>query len=347
MQVPRLLDLSRAFIAALLTVSLTSSVLAQTTRISRTETDLQDLSRRLPTGEIGSLDDLRSRSNLISTRPIDYQKVDKRALSNLMKEAFDESALLYKSLDADYRRNPQLRSLMTDLLRLRSQTNRISQDLTAGIPMETIVVDFRELDAGWRLFSHRMAQSTGLSSATKQSVERIDRIDQQAGKLFQLEPTLDRRALVQQLGIMENSLFNMSDELRREVNASGKTAQLVSDTRKLQQQISRLTQIVQANSPYDRIVTEYNRFERAWEIMLNQLGVVANPYVERAVRRVADADSQMHELLWLETTTNRVQLQQTADALIRVVDEFYNRTPLKLLLSFKNAASTLQTADNF
>jgi hypothetical protein len=99
--------------------------------------------------------------------------------------------------------------------------------------------------------------------------------------------------------------------------------------------------------PYDRIVTEYNRFERAWALLLDQLGVVSNPYVERAVRRVVDADSQMHELLWLETKTNRAQLKQTADALIRVVDEFYNRTPLKLLLTFKNVSSALQTADNF
>lgn len=347
MQSRRLFELSRTLTAALLTVTLASSALAQSTRISRTESDFSDLNRRLPAGEIGSLDDLRSRSNLDATSNIDYSKVDKRALANLMKEAYDESGLLYKSLDADYRRNPQLRSLMTDLLKLRNQTNRINQDLTASISLEMIAADFRELDASWRLFSHRADQATGLSTITRQSVERIDGLDQQAGKLFRISPSLDRRALSQQLGIIENSLFNMSDELRRDTNATAQISKVVNDTRKLQQQVARIEEIVLDDYPYDRIVTEHNRFERAWVLLLDQLGAVDNPYVERAVRRVVDADSQLHELLWIEDSTSRAQLKQTADALIRDVDEFYNRTPLKLLLAFKDAKSTLQIADNF
>ena len=347
MQTLRLLEVSRTLVASMLTVTLASSALAQTTRISRTESDLQDLNRRLPAGEIGSLDDIRSRSDFDSTPRIDYSQVDKQALANLMKEAYDESGLLYKSLDIDYRRNPQLRSLMTDLLKLRNQTNRIHQDLTAGISLETVAADFREIDASWRLFSHRASQATGLSTTTRQSLERIDGLDQQAGKLFRIEPSLDRRALSQQLGIIENSLFNMSDELRRDANASAQMIQLVNDTRKLQQQVARIEEIVLDDYPYDRIVTEHNRFERSWLLLLDQLSAVTNPYVERAVRRVVDADSQMHELLWIENSTSRAQLKQTADALIRDVDEFYNRTPLKLLLSFKDAKSTLQIADNF
>jgi hypothetical protein len=264
-----------------------------------------------------------------------------------MKETIDESGRLYTSLDADYRRSPALRPLLSDLLRLRNLTSQINQDLTAGVRLEDIVADFRQIDADWRLLSHRLSQSSGLSSTTKQSIDRIDRLDQQVGKLFQVGPTLDRRALQQQLGILSNSLFNMSDELRRDMNASAKVTQMVSDTRKLEQQVTRIDALVLDQYPYERIVSEYNRFERSWAVMLEQLRTVSNPYIARSVRRIIDADNMVHELLWIENTTSRAQLKTTTDNLIRDVDEFYNRTPLKLLLSFKNAAGTLQIADNF
>ena len=349
MHTTRLMEFVRALGAALLTVAIASSAIAQpATRISRTDTDFDSLNNRLAPGEIGSLDDsFGGRSILDSSRPIDVSKVDKTKLTNLMKEAFDESSLLYTALDADYRRNPQLRPLMSDLYRLRSQTNRLNQDIAAGVSLQIVVADFKQVDSDWRLLSHRMAQATGLSSITKQRVERLDRLDREVGKLFHVEPTLDRRALLHQLSIIENSFYNMADELDRDVNGSSATVQLVSNARKLQQQVARIIEIVMDETVYERIVSEHNRFERSWAVLLDQLRTVNNAYVERSVRRVVDADNSMHELLWIENSTSRAQLKQTADALIRDVDEFYNRTPLKLLLTFKNAARTLETADNF
>jgi hypothetical protein len=110
---------------------------------------------------------------------------------------------------------------------------------------------------------------------------------------------------------------------------------MVSDTRKLQQQVTRIEELVIDNYPYERIVSEYNRFERAWAVMLDQVASISNTYVQRSVRRIIDADNLIHELLWIENTTSRAQLKQTADALIRDVDEFYNRTPLKLLVELQ------------
>ena len=160
MQALRTPEFGRAIVTALLTVSIASSAMAQTSRISRTEADFQDLSRRLPSGEIGSLEDLRSRPTIPTTRAVDYKNVDKRALANLMKETIDESGRLYASLDADYRRNLSLRPMLSDLQKLRGLANLVSQDLAAGVALENIVADFRQIDADWRLLSHRLAQAT-------------------------------------------------------------------------------------------------------------------------------------------------------------------------------------------
>lgn len=347
MQTPRLPEFGRAIVSALITVIIASSAMAQSTRLSRAETDLNELSRRLPSGALGSQLDLNTVPGLAPSRPIDYSKVDTRALTNLMAETLDESNRLYAALDADYRRNPTLRSLLSDLLKLRNLTSQLNQDLTSGIALQRLVTDFRKIDADWRILSHRLAQTVGLSTATMQSVDRIDRLDQQVGKLFQVEPTLDRRALQQQLGILESSLYSISDELRRDMNASSSVMDLVSESRTLQQQVTRIDDLVLDNFPYERIVSEYNRFDRAWVVLLDKLRRISNPYIERSVRRVVDSDTMIHELLWMEHTTSRAQLKQTADSLIRDVDEFYNRTPLKLLLNFGDAANTLETASSF
>ena len=346
---PSRTELFRAFFAAFLTVTLASIAFAQpATRIGRTESDYQDLTRRLQPGELGSLDaNPRTPSLGTNARPTDLKNVDKRALASLMKDAYDESGRLYASLEQDYRRYPQLRSYLNDLFSLRNLTSRLNQDMTAGISLETILTDFRRIDADWRVLSHQLAQATGVSAATLASVDRLDGIDRKVGQQFQVEPTLDYRELYQQLSVLENALYNMSDELNRDVNGTSKTAAIVNDCRKMQQQITRVQDMVLAQYPYDRIVREYNFFDRPFELTAEQLRAADNTYVERALNRVVLADNSIHELLWLEKSTDRVQLKQTADALIRNVDDFYSRTPLKLLLGFKNAAVTLESASDF
>ncbi|MDA1230848.1 MAG: hypothetical protein O2856_08745 [Planctomycetota bacterium] len=339
----------RAIFTALLTVTLASTAIAQpATRIGRNDTNTQELNRRLQPGELGNLDSLPGTRPLgTNAKPVDLSNVNKQALANLMKEAFDESGRLYTLLEQDYRRYPQLRSLVTDLYSLRSLTSRINQDMKLGIPLETILTDFQRIDADWRVLSHRMIQSTGLSSATLASVDRLNAIDKQVGQQLKVAPTLDYRTLFSKLSVLENALYNISDELSNDLSGTSKTAVIVNDCRKMQQQITRVADLVQQQYPYERVVSEFNRFDRQWVLTLEQLRTANNPYVDRAVSRAVQADSDVHALLWLETSSDRTQLKQIADSLIRNVDEFYSRTPLKLLLSFKNAANTLAIADEF
>ena len=345
----RFMDCGRAIAAATLTVAIASSAIAQTsTRIGRTDSGYELLDRRLQADEIGGINDLnRTRSILDSDRAVDVSKVDKAKLANLMSEAVAESTRLYNSLYNDYSRNPSLRSLLQELQQLQGLTKRLNQDIASGTRLDYVLTDFRELDADWRVFSHRAAQASGISSATKQSLGRIDTIDKEVGKLFKVEPTLDRRALLRELATLENSLYNLADELEREIGNSSTAMQLATTVRKLQQQVTRSEDMIYDNATYDRIVTEHNRFEQSWEPILSQLGAINNRYIEQAVRRIVEADNRVHELLWIDNSSNRAQLKQTADALIRDVDEFYSRTPLKLLLTFKDASSTLQMADDF
>ncbi len=346
-----IMDFCRSAGVAILTVALSASALAQPgTRIGRTDSDIDNLNRMLLDDNLRNTDPALRNNSILDINPnIDYTKVNQQVLTNLVKEAVDESTRLYQSLDADYRRNPTapLRPLLSQLLQMRAQASRLNQALIDRIPLQQIVVDFRQLDSDWRVLSHRLAQTPQVSNASRDSVDRIDRIDREIGKLFQVEPTLDRKGLLQQLARMESSFSILVDELRFDANGGSKVMQMEADARKVQSQVIRIEDYIYSQARYDQIVNEYSRFTRMWGVLLDQLRTLDNRQIERQVRAIADANNMIQDLLWMETTADRTQLKQITSVLTRDVNEFYNRTNLTLLLSFKDRTSVLQVADDF
>ena len=110
----RAVDHCRAVVVALLTVSIGSAALGQgNTRVTRYDGSIDNLNRLLnDPGMPGSSPSLRNQTFLNAPPQVDLTKIDQRVLSNLMKEAVDESTRLYRLLDTDYQRNPQLRPLV-------------------------------------------------------------------------------------------------------------------------------------------------------------------------------------------------------------------------------------------
>ena len=87
---------------ALLTVCclslLTNVTFAQSTRISRSDIDR---SRPLPTGGLGTREELRPLSSTARSRTSDYSKIDRRAVATLLRDALDklklnDAALVYE-----------------------------------------------------------------------------------------------------------------------------------------------------------------------------------------------------------------------------------------------------------
>jgi hypothetical protein len=84
-----------------------------------------------------------------------------------------------------------------------------------------------------------------------------------------------------------------------------------------------------------------------WTAISPDLRRLNNRFVERSMRNIMLSDSNLHNLLWLEQATSKENLRQIADSLMRDVDEFFTRVPLKLLLRFKDVNRLLQVSDDF
>ncbi len=337
----------RSVIVALLTVATSVSAIGQVqNRVTSRETEFGDLNHLLRdnTGAAG----FDNRPNMLNHLPdVDLSGVDPRVVRNLLSESVAASEQLYRSLTRDYQRYPEIRPLLTELISTRAKASRIAQDLRDGYALERLLPQFQQLDSDWHLLSHRLSQARGLSRESTDGIDRVDRLGRELEKLFKMEPQLDRRTLLVELSRLGSSVGSLVDELELDINHDNQVFELIVDARKLKQQAARVQDLVLDQHPYTQIVTEYSRFDRMWTSMMPRLRLVKSRYVERSVRNIMTSDNTMHNLLWLEQQTDRAHLGQVADALMRDVDEFFNRTPLKLLLHFHDVADVLETASDF
>ncbi len=337
----QIFKLSRPLSAALFLLAISSAAQAQFSRASRTEVDTRS---RLPAGELGTSEELRGPGLFSSQLRPDLSQKDQVQLRNDLREFQTEIDRLATALETDYRRNTQLRPLLVELTGLREQMTRLNTIVNAQSDTAALVQNFQAIDAGWQVFSNRMAQARQLSEATQQALLRASRVDRRIEMLLQVDPVLDRPALLQQLSGQETALHFLTDELQRDMNSS---PQLITSSRKLEQQVSRVVSMVVENFPYERIVGEYTRFEQSWSELLPQLSQLKNTYVERNIQRLTEQGYAVHDLLWLENTVSRTVLTQLADSLIQDVDEFYRRTTLMLLVDFEDVGNTLNVASDF
>lgn len=338
-------DLCRSLVTAFLTVAVSAAVIAQE-RIGTRNTDFGDVNRIMQEGS-GARGFGYPSSGGSSQPQVDLRGIDQTTVKNLLRESVQESEILYKALQQDYRRYPEVRPLLSDLLTMRARASRLYQDLQDGLSLERLLPQFQQLDSDWRLLSHQMSQVRVLSSTSRDSIDRIDRLERQLEKLFRMEPQLDRRALLMELAQLSSSVRNLIQELETDMTGGNRLYELIEDARKLDQQAYRVQNMVYDQYTYAEIVSEYNRFVSQWTAMVPQLQQLQNRYVERSVRAIMLSDSELHNLLWLEQQTSRENLKQIAASLARDVDEFFNRVPLKLLLHFKDANQILGTADDF
>lgn len=345
MATPRM-EWCRAAATALITITAVMPVMAQPqTRIGDNSTNFNDFNQLLQNGTRSNI--LHEKTHQFSDPSVDLSKVDPRILSNLMTESVAESEKLYRALERDYQRNPEVRPLLRELVTQRARAARLAADLRDGVSLSRLLPDMQQLDSDWHFLSNQMSQTQQLSRTTTDSQNRLDRLQRQLEKLFEMEPQLDRRALLVALSTLDSAMRNLGQELETDYSSGVDYSELIIDTRKLERQAYRVQELVLDQYPYTEVVSGYNRFSQMWTALQPRLQIVQNRYIDRTIRDVMMVDDRLHDLLWLEQQTSREDLKQIAGSLKKDVDEFYGRLNLKLMLSFKDVNSILEEADNF
>ena len=98
---------------------------------------------------------------------------------------------------------------------------------------------------------------------------------------------------------------------------------------------------------YESIEREYERFGKLWASLYSALSKTNNRYIDRSVQRVASADHEMRNLLWMESQADHTRVIAATQELMRRVDDFYARTPLKLIIQMGESELALAHAETF
>jgi hypothetical protein len=308
---------------------------------------IEDLLRRLMESETQS--DTQSRSvDPLLARPL--PTIDQNAIRDATRSLEDfaqEASRLTDDLYNERDRIPGVQPYFNDVLKVRARSQLLADKARQNQDARQIAAEFQQLDQDWRVLQTQLLQIPRLPQAIINRIERLNAFDKAIGQHLSIRPQLNRTELVRQTAALASDLNNLLEDIDAEVSQTSLRNELLVAGRRAEQQARRVSLVIADYVDQDRIVIEYKAFQALWDPFALKLRTVNNRYLERGVRRVAETDRAIHELLWLPQSADRSELLYLTEVLRRNIDEFFTRTPLRLLISLPRSEEVLQTADEF
>ncbi|HUG92047.1 MAG TPA: hypothetical protein VML55_14505 [Planctomycetaceae bacterium] len=267
----------------------------------------------------------------------------RRILADVQRDAEQLATLLSN----DVSRVPGIRTYLGDVLKLRARAAFVAQRSAQLNDHRELLADLQNFDRDWRVLAHRLQSLGGLDRRAEQSIERLNGHAQALSKIFNMRPQVDYRELLQKAAALAASLRTLIEDIEIELGESTQRRELLLDGRRVEQQAISVMNTVADGTDYDVIAAEYQKFQTLWAPYASRLRPVENRYLERAARRVREADAAIHTLLWLPQELDRTQILHLTELLKKDVDDFYARAPLRLLIELPENERVLPIADQF
>lgn len=287
--------------------------------------------------------------NMLEARPqpTAISRQDETKLRRLLDDFSAETTKLSYQIDDYGRQVPALRNHLSDVLKVRARSGVMAQRIGRVDINRELRPEFETLDRDWRRIAHELSQIIDLPRVIKQQITTLDGLNREIATVLSIKPQLDRIELIRQASALTADLENLLEDIDIELGGDPNSATLLINGRKAHQQAIGLIQNIAREAGYDSIVGEYKRFKDLWYPLATQLRPYENRYIERSVRRIRTVDSTLHSLLWLEKKIDNQQLLHVTSVLTKDADEFFTRTPLKLLVNLPNGYEVIPVADEF
>ncbi len=308
---------------------------------------IDDLLRKLQETESQRIDQPLPSSFDTRSLPANIDQADIRRAIQTLEDFASEASRLTDDLYNARQRIPGVQTYFNDVLKIRARSSALLDKARRSQDTRVIATEFQLLDQDWRILATRLTQIPGLSQSIIARVERLNAYDREIGKALSIRPQLNRTELIRQTAALASDLNNLLEDISIEIRQPDTRSDLLRSGRRAEQQARRVSTLVADYVDYDFVVDEYRQFQRLWDPLETQLRSVDNRFLERGARRVGETDHAIHELLWLPQTVDRRQLLYLTEVLRRNIDEFFSRTPLRLLISLPESTEVLTTADEF
>ena len=310
---------------------------------------LENLLKELLKDEQQKLDD-HTQPSLSGAPKANVKVSNSRQIHQELERFSRDCSDLALSLSESTQQIPGIRERLTDLYRLRARSSLLSDRTETGDQWSNLIDDVKSLDRDWQSLSYKLGQLNGLSQNQKRLVQRLDGSSQNI--MGYLSPgqggrQLNYYELTRTLAALNVDFQNLIEEVQFELGNTQSGQNTIIEIRKTQQQARHMSLLVREESGYEALNREFDRLNQLWDPILMNLRKENNRYIERALSRISDSMTAMHELLFRPHQIDRQKLLYLTSLLRKDVDEFFSRTPLKLLIHLPDSDYILPTADAF
>ena len=271
-----------------------------------------------------------------------------KLLRPLIRDFSNDASQLTYALNEQIRQTPALRTLYTDALKVSAEA--VGLDKRAGQVNDHRILaeEFQALDADWRELAYRMEGVRGLQAETRDLIANLNGGGEQIRKSLNMQPQLNRQQLYLKTASLAGDLGNLLDDINAELGRSKNAQSYAMQGSRIRQEVLGLATLSRDDhADTALVVDEYKRVEAMWLPLAVKLQAEDNRYLERSLRRITQTSGEIHQLLLLPQKVDKQQLVYLTAALKKDIDEFFERTPLILVMHLPKAKSALATADQF
>lgn len=269
------------------------------------------------------------------------------ALRPLVREFADEASQLNYELNDEIRRLPTIRPLVTDALKVSALAVGLDKAMERVNDHRVVEADIQELDATWRELAYRLGNVRGLSRPTAERIGSLNQINDDIDNAIGIDPQFKNRELFEKTYDLAQDLRNLIEDVQQEIRGREAQQLLLSLNRARQQVLNIASMLEESRVDSEMIVREYKQFQTLWYPERVKLQQYDNRYLERSLRRITQTDGEIHQLLLLPTKVDSQQLIYLTSALKKDIDEFFDRTSLKLLMHLPRADRVAGVASEF
>lgn len=275
-------------------------------------------------------------------------QIDIKAIHPLLRAFTDNMTQLTYALNEQMDQTAGLRQIYADALKVSGSAAAIHKRLDKFGVDSAMIEDLQQLDASWHDLAYRIDNIRGLTDESHELVEKIAEADKRIRKLIGISAQLDRRQLSLKAAGLIADLENLQEDIISELGNSRDSQFYRRSINRARQTVLNLIAVLRdEHVDSAAVVEEYKQYETMWKQLSTKLREEDDRYIERGLRRVASSSTDIHQLLLLPQAVDPSQYAFLAKALKKDIDEFFERTPLTLIMSLPNAKQAVQVADQF
>ena len=259
-------------------------------------------------------------------------------------EFAEDAGRLVRRLRSESRTIPGVSSQLDDVLTLETRARLMSQKFSRPQKEDFILDNIRALDRDWRTTAHRLERIRGLSDDCRRMVTSLNNLNQRTCGLFQLQPQLDRRALVRLVDSLAAELHHLERDVEYEVRSQSQVRRLVTRIRRAEAKIRLLSDSIADGDAAEIVVETFRQFLGEWKSLSQQLVAFHDRHIDRTIEQVRQINRQVQEHLRMSVGVDREHVQALAAGTREHVNELGDAYSLSMLWAMPNPEVVVKAA---